>query len=67
MAKKTQYRVVYGETVPMWERIFPTLGEAEAFARKHHSMGDIVFSVKKVRPNESPQSITAAINAKVPA
>lgn len=57
------YRVVYGESRPAWEQIFRTKREAEKFARKHRSFGDIVFSVKKVIPGEPPQSMTAAIAA----
>lgn len=59
------YRVVYGETWPAWERIFPTMKEAKAFAKEHESFGDVIFSVKKVVPGEKPQSITAMIEAQV--
>lgn len=58
-----KYRVVYGETRPMWEQIFPTLKKAEEFAIEQQSVGDIVYSVKKVVEGEPPQSITAAIEA----
>ncbi len=57
------YRVVYGETMPAWEQIFPTEAKAQAFAKKHKAMGDIVFSVRKVVPGERPQSMTALIAA----
>lgn len=57
------YRVVYGESRPAWEQIFPTLREATAFAKKHESFGDIIFSVKKVVPGEGPQSLMGAIKA----
>lgn len=57
------YRVVYGETRPAWERIFPTRREAREFAKHQRTVGDIIFSVKKVVPGEPPQSITAAIDA----
>lgn len=57
------YRVVYGETIAAWERIFPTLKEAEAFARKQRLCGDRVFSVKKVIPGEPPQSLAARIQS----
>lgn len=57
------YRVVYGESRPAWERIFPTKAEADQFAKKHRGMGDRVFSVKKVVPGEPPQSMQAAIDA----
>lgn len=58
------YRVVYGETMPAWEKTFPTKREAEAFAKEHESFGDIIFSIKKVMPGERPQSLTAALNAR---
>lgn len=57
------YRVVYGETRPMWEQSFPTLREAKAFAKEHESFGDKIFSVAKVVPGEPHRSITAALNA----
>jgi hypothetical protein len=57
------YRVVYGETIPAWEHIFPTMRAAKAFAKEHKSLGDVIFSIKKVVPGEAPQSITAAIEA----
>lgn len=60
---KTGYRVVYGESRPAWERIFPTMREAKAFAKKHEGLGDVIFSVKKVVPGEPPQSMAAAIEA----
>jgi len=55
------YRVVYGETMPAWEQIFPTLSEAKAFAKEHMSFGDVIFSIAKVIPGEPPRSMTAAI------
>jgi hypothetical protein len=67
MATKTKastgYRVVYGESRPAWERIFPTMRAAKVFAKEHESFGDVIFSVKKVVPGEPPQSMTAAIEA----
>lgn len=57
------YRVVYGESRPAWEKIFPTKREANAFAKEHKRLGDVVFSVKMVVPGEPPQSMTAAIEA----
>lgn len=57
------YRVVYGETMPAWEQTFSTVREARAFAKKHESFGDIIFSIKKVVPGEGPKSLTAAIMA----
>lgn len=58
------YRVVYGETRPAWEKTFPTKREAEAFAKKHRRMGDVIFSVAKVDPNDpGPHSIMGALVA----
>lgn len=57
------YRVVYGESRPAWEQIFPTMREARAFAKEHESFGDVIFSIKKVVPGEAPHSIMAAIEA----
>lgn len=59
----TNYRVVYGESRPAWERIFPTMKAAKAFAKEHESFGDVIFSVKKVVPGEARQSMMAAIEA----
>lgn len=55
------YRVVYGETMPAWEQIFHTLREAKAFAKKHESFGDIIFSIGRVTPGEAPKSLAAAL------
>lgn len=57
------YRVVYGETMPSWERIFPTRRQAQAFAQNQSRCGDIVFSVEEVVPGEPSQSLTTAIKA----
>lgn len=57
------YRVVYGETIPAWEKTFPTLREAQAFAKEHEGFGDVIFSIAKVVPGEQPKSLTAAIAA----
>lgn len=57
------YRVVYGETMPAWEKVFPTRREAQAFAKEHRRLGDIVFSIKEVVAGEKPQSMTALIKA----
>lgn len=62
-AKMSGYRVVYGESRPAWEKIFPTRAAARAFAKEHRSFGDVIFSVKKVVPGEPPQSMSAAIEA----
>lgn len=60
---KTGYRVVYGETMPAWEKIFPTMKEAKAFAKEHESFGDVIFSITPVVPGERPRSLAAAIDA----
>lgn len=60
---QNSYRVVYGESSPAWEQIFPTMKAAKTFAKEHESFGDVIFSIKKVVPGEAPQSMTAAINA----
>lgn len=57
------YRVVYGETMPAWEKVFPNRREARAFAKEQKRVGDKIFSVKKVVPGEPAQSITAAVDA----
>jgi 2-hydroxychromene-2-carboxylate isomerase len=57
------YRVVYGETMPAWEKIFRTKYQAEEFAREQKRVGDTIFSIKKVVPGEGPQSMTALIDA----
>lgn len=57
------YRVVYGETIPAWEQVFPTLRKAKAFAKEHESFGDVIFSISKVRPSDKPQSLAAMIDA----
>lgn len=55
------FRVVYGETMPAWERTLVTKREAEMFAKKHESFGDVIFSIAKVVPGEKAKSVTAAI------
>jgi hypothetical protein len=55
------YRVVYGETMPAWEQEFPTAEEANAFAKKHESFGDIIFGITKVSPGQGPQSLTGVL------
>lgn len=59
------YRVVYGETIPMWEQIFPAMREAKAFAREHERFGDVIFSIAKIVPGEAPRSLTAALIASI--
>ncbi len=59
----SKWRVVYGETMPAWERTFQTKREAEAFARKHKSFGDVIFSITRIVPGEPPRSIMTAIAA----
>lgn len=63
MSNSKGYRVVYGESRPAWEQIFPTRKEACCFAKRQKRYGDIIFSIKKVVPGEKPQSLTAAIEA----
>jgi hypothetical protein len=58
---KQLWRVVYGETQPTWERHFKTRREAKAFAQKHETFGDIVYSIARIVPSEPPQSLMAAI------
>lgn len=55
------WRVVYGETRPAWEQLFPTKREAEAFAKKHRSFGDVIFSIARCVPGEPPRSMAAVI------
>lgn len=57
------WRVVYGETLPAWEKTFPTRAKARAFAKEQRAVGDIVFSIKKTVAGEPPRSIMAAIEA----
>lgn len=57
------YRVVYGETMPAWEKVFRTLREAEAFAKEHKSFGDMIFNIRKVIPGERSQSMMAILSA----
>lgn len=57
------YRVVYGETMPAWEKIFETKEEADAFAEEHETFGDIIFSIQPVVEGEPPQSLAAMIEA----
>ena len=65
MSKRAKhgYRVVYGENLPAWEQILPTLREAKVFAKEQERFGDRIFSIKIVVPGEPPQSMTAAIIA----
>lgn len=42
------YRVVYGETMPAWEKVVPTKRAANALVKKHKGFGDIIFNVAKV-------------------
>jgi hypothetical protein len=55
------YRVVYGETMPAWEKIVPTRRAANRFKRPREHVGDVVFSIARVIEGEPPQSILAAI------
>lgn len=47
-AARRGWRVVYGETAPVWSRVLPTKDAAEKFATKHRGFGDIVFSIEAV-------------------
>ena len=51
------YRVVYGETLPAWEREFPDFQSANAFAQKQHACGDIIFEIAVVREGDAPKSL----------
>lgn len=57
------YRVVYGETMPAWEKTFATMREAKAFAKKHESFGDVIFSIGECRAGDPPASMAAMIEA----
>lgn len=37
------YRVVYGETMPSWERTFSSKYEAAKFSKLCEKIGDVVF------------------------
>ena len=63
-ANDHDYRVVYGETRPMWERTFATLGEAATFAIKHEGFGDIIFSIAKIVPGKGPRGLQAQMMAR---
>ena len=56
------YRVVYGETMPAWERTFPSRREAETFANRCRERGDIVFSVARTVPGEPPKSLMGSLS-----
>jgi hypothetical protein len=49
--------------MPAWEKTFPTMREAQAFAKKHEGFGDMIFSIAKVLPGDKPQSMTAIVDA----
>ena len=63
MARKSKWRVVYGESLPAWEKLFPTRKAAREFALAQLDMGDIVFRISKVIPGDGHQSITAVLDA----
>lgn len=46
-AARTGYRVTYGETLPVWSRVLPTMEAANAFADKQRSFGDTIFGIEK--------------------
>lgn len=60
------YKVVYGETMPAWEKTFATKREAEAFAKKHRSFGDVIYFCGKITPgvDDGPRSLGAILAAK---
>jgi len=58
-----KYRVVYGETMPAWEKTFSSMADAKAFAKEHESFGDVIFSITRVVPGEQPRSLMAALAA----
>lgn len=47
--KRAGFRVVYGETMPVWSRVLPSRAAAEEFAAKKRNVGDIVFSIEATR------------------
>lgn len=53
------YRVVYGETMPAWEKDFSNLRAAKAFAKKHMSFGDIIFYVGPILG--APRSLMSSL------
>ena len=63
--KSALYRVVYGETMPAWERMFESLQDARKFASKQTRLGDIVFSICRVVPGEQPQSLMGMMRNKI--
>ncbi len=61
--RSRHYRVVYGELCPAWERSFPTLREAKAFAKHQKGLGDLIFEISPILPGDGPRSLMAAIEA----
>jgi hypothetical protein len=57
MKHPLRYRVVYGETLPMWAQSFAAKRAAESFALRQLSRGDIIFTVAKIVPGETRQSL----------
>lgn len=57
-----KYRVIYGETIPAWEKEFTSFASAVAFAKRHEGYGDVIFSITKITPdNPGPHSVTYAL------
>lgn len=56
----TKWLVVYGETMPAWEKEFDTLKEACKFAQYHHRLGDQIYLIGPVVPGQV-KSIMAAV------
>ena len=50
------YRVVYGETMPAWEKIVPTTRAADRFKRQREHVGDVVFSIARMSLRASRRS-----------
>lgn len=44
-----KYFILYGETLPVWEREFHSWKEASAFLKRCADLGDIVFRFERIR------------------
>lgn len=67
-SKFTGWRVVYGETMPVWEQAFRTKRAADTFAKKHRSFGDVIFSIARITGTEmrGPLSMMAETEEATP-
>ena len=55
------FRVVYGETMPAWERTFSTKLKAKAFAKKQQSIGDTIYNLAKTgTPKDNKRGLLSA-------